>query len=653
MKALDDLIWENHMDGQPDSAIALAQDLLTFSKTCTNLSWRATVMNTMGSAFTQGSRGVLALGYFAEAARLRNELRDFKGVASSLNNMCSVSKDLGNYATAIELGEHSLRLYRSLTDSTGISAVLSNLGVALQLNGEYESAIERYFEALRIAELLHIDALIANALLNISMVQSDQGNAQAVIAASERVLPMFQRAGDLRSVAGVLGNLGKAHMQLGYGSLAEPLFRRSYAIFDSLSWTTGIALSLNNLAELARKAGRLEQAASDLRRSEALLGEIGDIQLRSSALTNLSWTYLEMGDIHRALESAKLALELADGAGSVTDQRNAHQVMQEAHERNGSWKEALTEHRAYVALRDSILDQKNQNALVRSETEHQYRLRLLTDSLAHMRTVAVKEEAIKRQRQNMTWVISGGSFILVGTFLVYYLDRRHRRARFDRDAAIMKNNLLRTQLDPHFITNALQSINAFVVGNDRVAASKYLVKFAELMRTVLNNSRNEWVGLQNDMDTLKKYAELEEMGAGGRFTCEFRVAAELEGARLNVPPFLAQPFVENAIRHAFPPDGPTGHLEVAITERDKHLVWTITDDGAGMPTELTDVDGGESGGAHGTSITADRLKLLVVKEGERADFRYLPVQRGTCVELVLPMRLLALAAQGQGFATMN
>jgi hypothetical protein len=141
---------------------------------------------------------------------------------------------------------------------------------------------------------------------------------------------------------------------------------------------------------------------------------------------------------------------------------------------------------------------------------------------------------------------------------------------------------LRAQMNPHFIFNAINSIQNHIIKNDRRTAQDYLAKFARLIRNVLENSKSEYIPLIQEIETLGLYVELEQLRNPGRFSYELKVDPSLEVYDTFIPPLLLQPFVENAIQHGILPlAGDNGHVAINIDRSNGTLVCTIDDNGIG------------------------------------------------------------------------
>src|ERR1700759_4562228 len=117
----------------------------------------------------------------------------------------------------------------------------------------------------------------------------------------------------------------------------------------------------------------------------------------------------------------------------------------------------------------------------------------------------------------------------------------------------MEMRALQAQMNPHFIFNCINGIDALIQSNDKYLATIYLNKFARLIRNVLDSSRHETVTLERDLETLQLYIDLERFRSEDRFMAEIRVAPGLLEEDCRVPPLVVQPYVENAIVHGLRP----------------------------------------------------------------------------------------------------
>lgn len=186
-----------------------------------------------------------------------------------------------------------------------------------------------------------------------------------------------------------------------------------------------------------------------------------------------------------------------------------------------------------------------------------------------------------------------------------------QKAAFSKKLSEMEMQALRAQMNPHFIFNCLNSINTFILKNQPDAASDYLAKFSRLIRLILQNSNSATITLQNELDALQLYLDMESLRFRNKFTFQIRVGPEVEPEDIDIPPLLIQPYVENAIWHGLLHKESTGHLGIDLqVEKDK-LVCVIEDDGVGRrrAAELKSKSATKSKSL-GMQITAHRMELM-------------------------------------------
>ena len=207
-------------------------------------------------------------------------------------------------------------------------------------------------------------------------------------------------------------------------------------------------------------------------------------------------------------------------------------------------------------------------------------------------------------------------YSLMALSVVYFADRARKSALVEKArqrslAAELEMQALRAQMNPHFIFNSLTSINRFILKSDTQAASDYLTRFSRLIRMVLNNSKQSFISLEDELDMLRLYLEMEKLRFKEAFLYRIEIDKYLDPATVQLPPLVLQPFVENAIWHGLMHKPGQGTLEIQIgVERDL-LVIRITDDGVGRS-----VAGSSSGKSvrkqksMGIDITRERLSLV-------------------------------------------
>jgi len=220
----------------------------------------------------------------------------------------------------------------------------------------------------------------------------------------------------------------------------------------------------------------------------------------------------------------------------------------------------------------------------------------------------------------------------LGVIGVFYYQRR--KLRFEKQSLENQQRLLRSQMNPHFTFNTLYAIQT-EMKKDQKGASDYLLKFSRLLRLILENSTQNYVQLEKELDALKKYIDLQSIKQSSKFDYHIRLDNLEEDDLVFIPPMLLQPFVENSIEHGFKNLDYHGQLDIALGLKGKFIHCTIEDNGNG-------IIGHESGYKNSTSVglisdfieKATKSKLQIVNKATLDKD-----QSGVCIKFLIPYRL--------------
>lgn len=207
----------------------------------------------------------------------------------------------------------------------------------------------------------------------------------------------------------------------------------------------------------------------------------------------------------------------------------------------------------------------------------------------------------------------------------------------------LETKLLRSQMNPHFIFNSLNSIQKYIWENKEEDAAEYLAQFAKLIRAILENSRKEFITLRQELDVLKLYIELEHRRSNGKFDFYIKVDENLRLDDILLPPLLLQPYIENAIWHGVNKKPGHGRIDIGIGQRNGLIEFTIDDDGVGRSfTRQEDNGKALEKISLGTDITQQRISHLQT-ETATAGVRIIDKQAdgvpsGTTVIVSIPVK---------------
>ncbi|PCH76542.1 MAG: sensor histidine kinase [Flavobacteriaceae bacterium] len=324
------------------------------------------------------------------------------------------------------------------------------------------------------------------------------------------------------------------------------------------------------------------------------------------------------------LEKSKLE---AKASNNTELEKKAVENLSDAYKNIGDYKKALASYQDYVLLVDALYKQKEADIkaairLGKDLTNKQNRI----NSLEKDRELATSKydlytkgqeltvESYKRQRVIIYSLIVGLLLMLLSLFFMY---RSNKQRKLANNLLALKS--LRSQMNPHFIFNALNSVNSFIAQNDERAANRYLTEFSKLMRNVLNNSEKDFIVLGEEIELLELYLRLEHQRFEDKFDYELIIDPNIETNKFLIPPMLLQPYIENAVWHGLRYKKSLGKLTVAMHKKEPNCVEiVITDNGIGRSaSKALKTDNQKKQESKGMNNINERIAILNDMYGDR------------------------------------
>ena len=435
-------------------------------------------------------------------------------------------------------------------------------------------------------------------------VYQGSGERAGAIAAFRRAIARCEAIGLQARLPWHQLNLGKELLASGAYEPALTYFRAVVASSANGS-TQALAATFANMGYCYHHLGLPKEASEYLARAEALYrSERKPDQVQLAIVGSMRATLLmDSNDWTAAIAQLRQILDAVPVDDSSSDPQllsltaDAYLYLSVAFEETGDYRAAYTHHRIY--------DHYNQR----------YHTQI---DLMRQQQFAAQFRAEEREQEN-----------------------RQLKLR----ASQLQLRALRAQMNPHFLYNALNSIQSFISDNEAATASKYLAKFAMLMRRSLEYSNYEAISLEEERQFLTDYLEINRhLRFEGQLTYDITLSPELEEDIIGVPTMILQPYVENAIEHGLRGQA-RGHIAVTFApDDDDHLLATVTDDGIGRARvrEMQALDPSRQHQSRGTEITESRLQLLSdteVKQWVTVTDLYAPsgAAAGTRVEVRIPI----------------
>ena len=307
--------------------------------------------------------------------------------------------------------------------------------------------------------------------------------------------------------------------------------------------------------------------------------------------------YIAQDKLEEAIPYLEKSIVEADKDDDLVVQKDATRKLSEVYGYKGDYGKALESYQDYVAVVDSLYVRKEQeisraarfnreiaNTQNRiSSLEQERELSQSKYSLA-VTEQQLYEETSKRQKWIIYSLIFGIALMALTAFLYY---RSNRQQKLANNLLALKS--LRTQMNPHFIFNALNSVNNYIAKSDERSANRFLSEFSVLMRSVLENSEEDFIPLAKELELLELYIKLEHSRFSDKFDYEIDVDKKIDVEAFQIPPMLLQPYIENAIWHGLRYKEEKGSLKIRVRQiTGDMLEICIEDDGIGrkMSAEL-------------------------------------------------------------------
>lgn len=190
------------------------------------------------------------------------------------------------------------------------------------------------------------------------------------------------------------------------------------------------------------------------------------------------------------------------------------------------------------------------------------------------------------------------------------------------DLAENQQKALVQLISPHFIFNVLNTAQAAILKEDKMSAASIISRFAKLMRLSLELSRERFVLLEQEIELLKRYTDLEMTRTPGKFTYDTKVSADIDVTTIRIPSMLIQPFVENAIKHGvMHMIDKVGHIQLTFQQEGELLLCRIEDNGIGREKSAS-INASRLPKHHSVGIDITRKRLRLLHHEKNTEYRY-------------------------------
>ena len=532
-----------------------------------------------------------------------------------------------NYGAYLSAFDEGIAYYEMLHKDTVVAHLVYAKAHLFKRLSEYPEALMYFNESLNLYQEIPYDQQVGMCYYNIAWIHHKQKNTTQFLEYAKQSLKYFQRIPENYFTCS--GTMTLAIAFYLNDSLDQSLrhFREYYAMAKRVQESEHIAQALGKLGSFYG-GSEIPTALDSAKKYYTMQWEASqkDSSGRSllTAGINMATLEKELKDYSQALYYLSIALKKATLLKKDYEKQWIERTMAETYALAGQYDKAYNTFRSYTHSKDSVFSEEKN--LQVTELEKKYETARKDQEITLLTKEKEVQQARAQQQTTVNRALTGGLLLIltIAGLIVYLLRQRiHNQkalavknqevksAYFRQQLSELEMKALRAQMNPHFIFNCINSINRMVLSGKGDNASRYLTKFAKLIRLMLENSETPTVSLEDELVMLEAYLQLESLRFKEKIRYEIVVDDTIDRETTHLPAMVLQPFVENAIWHGLMPKEGNGLVKIAIQEDEEVLKCIIEDNGVGREHAL------ELSERHvtkkksmGLQITEERLKLL-------------------------------------------
>ncbi len=552
----------------------------------------------------------------AEALCLRN---NFQKQLSKVYHLVGVRhRNRSEYVPAINYSNKALEIGRTLNDTSLLANYINMTAVVYRRVDENGPAMDLHMEALELAEL-------TNDSFQVSVSFNGIGNVYLNLKKYHASIEYFKKSFDIAVMRGnVLGqaintnNIGESLKYLGQLDSALVYFYQSLDYNTQINSEVGQAICYNSIGDAYRLKKDFNQALKYLKQALILNEKTRDRINVSTSYSLLGETYLQVYEYNNAIYNLLEGLKIAKEIGSKYQIEACSRLLSEAYEKQNYFKKTIYYLKQSQIYKDSIFNEENVRHI--TIVTAKYESDKAKSQIERLNNeTQLQKKLILQQRKTIFYFIFFVLALIAASILIF----RQIKLNTDYKSILLQQRLLRSQMNPHFIFNALSAIQVYILENDMENSSKFLSDFTKLMRQVLRNSQKEYITLEEEKNILIYYLKLQQL----RFVQSFKYDIEIDNSlgqnQILIPPMITQPFVENAIEHGFKPTDENGKISVRFSLKNNNLLVEIEDNGIGLAGAKLIKENGSKHESMAIQITNERLKIIEKMTQKNTSFKIL------------------------------
>ena len=499
-----------------------------------------------------------------------------------LNALGVLYRNISHYEQSIEAHKKAKAL-ADVSDNTELKVVsLNNIGVAYRRMDLVKPALDFHTKALDLSR--SIDTPSATISYNIAVSQNSIGNIYLILEQYDLALKQFEKSIEIEKRAGNRLGLAINYQNIGYayeaqGELENALrnYKLSLEYNEQINSNLGRVICYNSIGQVYIKQRKYLDAKVIIEKALDKALNINDQFYIAASYINLGWVQKELGNLDEAEADLKKGFAIAKQYNLNLSIVEAGKHLSELYTERNQFKLALNHYKESIDVEKTINNDRNlryvNDVIIQYENEAKNKeIKALADE-----NLIVKSKLERNKK--IFWYSMLALAIIVGVLVALY---RHRQLQQEKQILTLEQDMLRSQMNPHFIFNSLNSIKLYIINNEKENAVYYLNKFSKLIRKILVASSEKESSLEDELDTMQLYMNIENIRFSNEIDFEITIDDNINTANIKVPSLVLQPFLENALWHGLSSKKDDKRITLHVYRKtDDFINISITDNGIG------------------------------------------------------------------------
>lgn len=534
-----------------------------------------------------------------------------------------------NYNHSTALFKSALPYFKSIENDHILRTIYNQLGNVNYLLRNDKVAFEYYQLSYELSKKLGKKDWIAHTFNNLGLVCHHQKDFKQAEFYYSSAADIYNELNDLKSLADVNYNRAMTYSLAKNNEMAEKYTKLSLSTYKLLNDIEGIGNSTYFLGQLSESNNNLAKSDKLYQTCLDLFKSINDSINQMPCLMKLAQSAIK----NKNYKEAQLHIEQFKKVNrKINDIEGYKEILNLEYLLNknlGNFEEALSKFEQLVIVKDSMTQLADAQKFAEMRSSFTYDIQELELS-------QLKENSQLHKLMLYSLALS----ILLILTTIYFIWRSHR-IKEEKKVLMLEHKVLRTQMDPHFVFNIMTAIQFYILKEKPEDALDYINDFSSLLRLTLQYSKYELVTLSTEKSILDSYFALQNRRFSNKIKFSVQIDNELQSKEIKIPPMLAQPFIENSLKHAELETTENASIVVSLTKSENYIKLSIEDNGIGIEKSLQNHQKELTHKSMAISITNDRLKLMNINHKENVDLKITDLsrigKRGTRVELMIPI----------------